>query len=122
MQVISCVGCVSCVVATWPGDVTLWSLCALLLTFSLGLLWNSSDRTTCLLDLGPGLPDTIYPPRTSAMSGNEEGRSPVHADRAPSDVRITARTQFSSSGVIIEKRKKSSSDVIRKSSNSRILE
>ena len=55
------------------------------------------------------------------MSDNNE-RQQVSPGRTQSDARIVARTQLSSSGVIIERRQKSTTDVIRKSSNSRILE
>ena len=56
------------------------------------------------------------------MSSNEEKIS-TREGRSASDARPDSKTQqFSSSGVIIGKRQKSSTDIIRKSSNSRILE
>ena len=53
------------------------------------------------------------------MSANEDQ---VSTSRTPSEARISANTQLSSSGIVIEKRQKSSTDVIRKASDPRILE
>jgi hypothetical protein len=39
-----------------------------------------------------------------------------------SEIKINAKTQLSSSGIIITKREKSSTDVIRKASDARLLE
>ena len=63
--------------------------------------------------------------------------NPIYAKKDPSDAmiagntsvkressnsRINVKTQLSSSGIIIERRQKSSTDVIRKASNSQLLE
>ena len=53
------------------------------------------------------------------MSANDDQ---VSTSRTPSEAKISANTQLSSSGIVIEKRQKSSTDVIRKASDPRILE